>query len=422
MHRAIGSRTVNEHVAWDTKSRSDVQKYTIDSVASTLHEQPGVTPELTKTDLRTVEELPPLDIGTLPDASTNTEVRALELGGVVKTDGKHILVPNPGRLLSGIVALLADEAIWRAYLAQCHLSDAFDEVLAPVRTRLHTIDTKSKLLKLSYKIARFYGVSVSTVKAEFIYRGAPEFVARAGVGTALTLSTSSGIIDPLERFGTDELLKLLNLPNDSPVAQKLRPKSAWRVMNFSEGLLNPRFQARRLYFFDSVATRRALTATLDVLPEEKKAQYMALAARMLCDALKCPGFELYEVQSFQPWMWRYTRSAPGHVLISFRHPQTKAIREGLEFNFTNPERLHRWFSAAFLATTAFPVPAIQAAAIIAGLLESTYFDMLRQTVFGRQTEAELASVSRRIRLQAIDENAKLEAASSEIEALIANRP
>ncbi len=70
---------------------------------------------------------------------------------------------------------------------------------------------------------------------------------------------------------------------------------------------------------------------------------------------------------------RLTRSAPGHVLISSRHPETRAIDQGTELNFSDPHRLHRFYSQAFRAAgplLAFArQPSLALAVILPGVLE-----------------------------------------------------
>lgn len=418
LHRAIGDRSIIEHNQWDTKTRSKAQDRAIDALADGIHTPPNKGYELLPSDLKSIDELPSLEVGCFADASENSEIRILELLKVIKRDGRTILASNPGKLLMGVVALLSDEAIWRAYGLQLRAESIFDDIVLPLRTRIEETLSKENLIRLSYLAARIYGVQVTTVSTEAIYRGAPEFVARAGSGVALTLSTSSGIIDPLERFGTTELLERLGLDKSSEITNKVHKKSPWRLINFRDGLLNRSFDARRLYFFDRQNTAKMMQETLDLLPDHCRALYKRLSARLLMDALRCPNFELYEIERFDNWMWRYTRSAPGHALISLRHPDTKSISEGLEFNFKDPERIHLWYERLFLLGCTVSQHPLQLSVVGAAVLESIYFRYFKKIISTESVERDIRASSKRVLLRGRTASEREESAHEYISQLI----
>lgn len=418
LNKAIGDHSIAEHEQWDDKTRSEPQDKVIDALSEGIHTPPKQGLEMAPSDVRSVEDLPPLDLGTFPDAQSNTELRALEVTKSLRRDGKKVLVSNPGRLVSGVVALLWDEAIWRAYGAQLRMENLFDELVLPIRARLKRVTSKDNLLRLSCHAAQLYGVKVDTVSVEHLLRGAPDFIDRSGSETALTMSASSGIVDPLERFGTKELLDLLDLQEGSDIAESVRRKSPWRVINFRDGLLNPRFDARVLHFFDCRTTADALCNTLAILPEDRKERYKRLAARLLQEALECPRFELYAVESFAPWMWRYSRSAPGHVLIVFRHPETRTISEGLELNFKDLKGLHRWFERVFRWGGTIPLPPLQLSVMAAAELEGLLFSHIQEKIIRDRVEHDVLTASKRVLLDDDSPKAKDESAYRFIEELV----
>jgi len=397
LNNAVGDRSVTEHNRWDDETRSKAQERIIDALAEGIHTPPKEEMEVPPQDLNAVENLPPIVLGRFTDAENNTELRALEAAKVITRDGKTVLSSNPGRLLSGLLTLLCDEMIWRAYGAQLKALGLFDEIVSPVQKRLQSVLSRNNLFKLSSNALRVYGVKIHTVKVAEIYQGAPDFVARAGPRTALTLATSSGVLDPLERFGTDELLGKLGIDKDSEIAKRIAPKSPWRVINFRDGLLNPDMEARRLYFYDRQTTAAALKNTLAALPIDKQETYKRLAAVLVAEALECPRFELYEVESFDPWMWRYTRSAPGHVLISLRHPKTRSITEGIELNFKDIESRRRWFNRVFRWAGA--IPPLSLAVAIAGEVEDQLFGLMDRLFIRKKAEEDILNVSQKIHLE-----------------------
>jgi hypothetical protein len=415
LNNAVGDRSVIEHDRWDNETRAKAQERIVDALAEGMHTPPKQGTEVPPQDLRSIDSLPPIVLGKFSDAEDNTELRALEAAKVITRDGKSVLASNPGRLLSGLLTLLCDETIWRAYGAQLKVADLFDDVVSPVRDRLRPILNRNNLFRLSSHALWFYGVKVHSVDVARIYQGAPDFVALAGTRTALTLSTSSGVIDPLERFGTDEVLEKLRIDRESEIVKRIARKSPWRVVNFRDGLLNPDIEARRLYFYDRQTTGAALANTLAALPEDKQEAYKRLAADLLAEALQCPRFELYEVQSFEPWMWRYTRSAPGHVLISLRHPETRSITEGIELNFKDIDSRRRWFQRVFRWAGVVPGLAIPVA--VAGEAEDLLFEHVDKRLIRREAEEDILRVSKRVHLEGDGPKNKRKSAYEMIEQL-----
>ena len=62
--------------------------------------------------------------------------------------------------------------------------------------------------------------------------------------------------------------------------------------------------------------------TLERLPnEESREEYKREAASLLQEAIDKEHFSLFAIDSFDPWMWRVSRSGPDHTLIVFRHKE-----------------------------------------------------------------------------------------------------
>ncbi|MEW6236480.1 MAG: hypothetical protein AB1656_13920 [Candidatus Omnitrophota bacterium] len=262
LKKVFGDRTPEEHAAWDKATRENIQDQIVEALGQGIHSPPKESVELGLNDLRALNDLPPIDCGSIPAADVSEELKVLEIANAIKRDGSRVVVPDPSRLMSGLTSLMADRCTWEAFGRQLRIPDVYQSIVAPVRDLLLRVTNYETLLWLYCHLSQLYGVRIRTVEAQDIYKGAKPFVFRAGAGTALTNSTSSGVIDPLERLGTEEVLKVLGMSTDSNFAERVGKKDAWRIHNFRDGLLNSSLYARRLYFFDRRETASALSATL----------------------------------------------------------------------------------------------------------------------------------------------------------------
>lgn len=421
--RVFGDRSPEDNERWDEQTRDLPQKNVVEALASGVHTTPGLQAEIPTSDLIGIKELPPLDGGQFADASSNTELRALEATGAVRLDGSRVTIPDPPRLLSGIRSLLADSHTWLAVSHQLRRPSLYHDIIEPVSKTLGPLVPYDGFLRICSRVAIIYGVRVRTIPASEIYKGACAFVTRAGAATALTNSTSAGAIDPLERFGTERILSELDITAGTQVETRIRKKDAWRIHNFRDGLLNPELSARRPYFFDKHVTGQAIKATLEALPDTKASVYMDLAASCLLDAVTCPRVELYEVDGFAPWMWRLTRSAPGYVLISLRHRDTRAIDEGIELTFKDPSRLHGFyqdvFRGALFASAKHEAWPLAAVAFAAGFAEKYTFQGIDQRLLRRDAEQDMLKHSKRVQIGDAEPDAQLLSAREYIKSLTA---
>ncbi len=88
-----------------------------------------------------------------------------------------------------------------------------------------------------------------------------------------------------------------------------------------------------------------------------------------------------------------------HALISIRHPQTKALAEGIEIRFTTPERRHRWFQGIFgfaeIAACLTKLPPLTLAAIAATLqAEDLLYDHIDAQVLRKDAESDMLRCSK----------------------------
>ena len=85
-----------------------------------------------------------------------------------------------------------------------------------------------------------------------VYRRGHKFykdASRDGPGVTLTISNTSGLWNPYERFGTAKASQLYGLKEIAG----LPLKDAFREANFSDGILNPAHACRRIYLFNSAS-------------------------------------------------------------------------------------------------------------------------------------------------------------------------
>lgn len=172
-----------------------------------------------------------------------------------------------------------------------------------------------------------------------------------------------------------------------------------------------------------MATSKALKSTLEALPDdETRKNYKDLAAKNLVEAVKCRGMELFEVPHFDPWMTRCTRFAPGHVLISLRHPETRAIDCGIELNFRDPDRLHCFYSMMF--KLAGPVTGLiygapfALAVILAGVLEEATYLNVDYFLLQKKSKKEIRSRAKPVRLKGGNDKQRAMSARLYIDSLV----
>lgn len=374
--QVFGERTSGDHERWDEQTRQRAQDKFIDFLSASANAPAKEREEAPPDEVKQLQDLPPIDCGILNESSDHPEAIALRVSDAVRGDEKKLLAPSPQNVLFGLIRIMSNPSIWLAFEREHKLPGLYKAVLEPLAKTMSQVVPYDTLVRLSCQVSRLYRVRVRAVTAEEIYVEALKFVDIAGSGVALTNSTSSGIIDPLERLGTQRLLAALNVSADTEVAQKIAKKSHWREQNFA-ALLDRDAAARRPYFFDRTMTAQVLRSTIDTLPDHARASYINLAAENLANALECPRFELYEVAKFENWMQYLTRTAPGHTLYSFRHPRTKAITEGIELTFIDPLRQHKFYEQIFgalgLGSLYFGWPSFLLIAACAYVEGTTYF-------------------------------------------------
>jgi len=410
-------RSPAENEVWDKETRQVAQNKAIEALGSGIHTQPILQVEIPVSDLVVIHDLPPIKGGKIPGASSNTEIRALEAVGAIRVEGENVSIPDPPRFLGGLKSFLSDTQTLTAFGQQLGIPGVFEEVFEPVQKRLTRIISYNNFLKIYSNLSIVYGVRVRTIPAAEVYRSACTFVKKAGSATALTNSTTAGAIDPLERFGTEDVAKRLGINSTN----ELKKKDAFRIQNFSDGLLNPIFSAKRPYFFDRQETSKAMKSTLSLLPDNKKIVYKEMAAICLKETLSCPWVDVFEVEHFEPWMWRLTRSAPGYVLISLRHRETKAIDEGIELTFKSPEKTHDFYQQIFRVASlgsSMKLPPLATSVIVAsGIAENILFKGISKTILFAEAEKDLLAHSKKIAIREHYPNLNLPSAEEYINSL-----
>ncbi len=116
-------------------------------------------------------------------------------------------------------------------------------------------------------IERLFGFSKRLLTATEVYQRGREFYktsSRLGPVLTMTFSNTSGLWNPLERYGTAEFERRYGIKPDANV----KFKDGFRSTNFVDGILNPLLACRRLYLFNDsdtwTAFRSARSAAADV--------------------------------------------------------------------------------------------------------------------------------------------------------------
>lgn len=188
------------------------------------------------------------------------------------------------------------------------------------------------LYRCVFGLSRLYGVPpIKKLKPEDFYIGGYPFYMRHQGEPTITFSTSSGLPNPLERYGTDEFVRRYSIPPDN--AGDLLLKNPYRSDNFSKGILNKRMNCRRTYIWEKKGTSEALKEALTKVPENKKQAFLDDATKSLTEALMIEKIRIIEIEEFDGWMNRFTRNARDEIMFSLRGTESKRISEAIHIGF-----------------------------------------------------------------------------------------
>jgi len=233
LDKHIGDRSLSEHKNADEKAHAKLQEKAMESLPEGIHSDPDKAGEVDPTVLNGIKDSVQAET-TVPDAPESTELKFYQWLGLLIRDGQKILIQSPGALVSGLVAL-TENSIARAFAQELEPFLPQDAQAIVKRLKDELKDDwdlfRDDLFQLSCRSSIVYGVQCRALTAAGVYLEAGQFVERA-VETrktlyprgacdpwirmqAVTFASTSGIIDPLERYGRGELSKQLGLKEEA---------------------------------------------------------------------------------------------------------------------------------------------------------------------------------------------------------------
>lgn len=322
------------------ESRSNAQRSTLDSLTDSLAK--NAAEELNDEAKDSLEHLARIQVKVEDLDEKDEEPKLIRAFQDLDISDRYVQFDDPWDTLSTILKMTFSNSVLYSYLKmRLGLRDATDYAKLRERffTPLHRVlseaigePVRDKLYLTVFHLARFYGMPpVKRFKPEDVYTNALPFYHRHEHGSTITFSTSSGLPNPLERFGTDAFIDRYKIPEGD--IGDLLLKNPFRVTNFADGILNRKIDCKRIYVWEKDGTSRALKRALEKVPPDKEQQFRDEATSLLAEALSFDRIMIIEIDRFDPWMKRFTRNAAGEAMFSLRGTESKRISEAIQVSF-----------------------------------------------------------------------------------------
>lgn len=320
--------------------RTDVQRATLDSVIDAIEKD--AAEELNEEAKDSLEHLPKIEQKAEDIDDESEESRIIQAFQDVEMDGSYVKYDDPWDPLSTILKMSFSDRILYSYLkVRFGLRDQrdYDQIKKSYFGPLHHVLSESlgerfkdTLYLLVFQLSRLYGVPpVKKLKPTDVYTGGYPFYRGHEGESTITFSTSSGLPNPLERFGTDEFAHKYSVPDHD--TGDLLLKNPYRMDNFAKGILNRDIDCKRLYVWEKEGTSKALKRALDVVPINKRQEFLNEAVKLLAEAFVFDRIRIIQLDEFDRWMRRFTRNAKGEIMFSLRGRESKRISEAIQVNF-----------------------------------------------------------------------------------------
>ena len=332
--------TPRDYSKLNNENRISARESTLDSLTEALEK--NATEELNDRSRHSLKHLPKIE-----QKAENIDVESEEsklIGAFkdVNIEEGYIKYDDPWDPLSTVLKMSFSDRILYSYLkVQYGLRDRqdYDKISRWFFTPLHRVlkeclgeQYRDKLYPLVFQLSRLYGMPpVKKLKPPDVYIGGYLFYKAHEGESTITFSTSSGLPNPLERFGTDEFVRRYSIP-DYDIGDLLL-KNPYRIDNFTKGILNRDIDCKRVYVWEKDGTSRALKRALATVPKEKRQQFLDEAASLLAEGFLLDKLRIIEVDEFDGWMRRFTRNAKGEIMFSLRGAESKRISEAIQVNF-----------------------------------------------------------------------------------------
>jgi len=152
---------------------------------------------------------------------------------------------------------------------------------------------------LIFQLSRLYGVSpIKRLKAEDVYLKGYEFYKSHENQSTITFSVSSGLLNPLERYGTDEFVRRYSIVLEKINDIDILLKNPYRIHNFPNGILNKEINTKRIYVWEREGTSEALKKALHLVPKDQKQRFLDDAVILLSEAFMLDKIKIFEIEKF----------------------------------------------------------------------------------------------------------------------------
>jgi hypothetical protein len=329
-----------EYKEFNFENRNEEKEVILDSLINAIK---NIKKEELNTDAKNfLENFPQLEQKNDGIDTLSEESKLIQTFEDVVINKRVIKYDDPTDILSTLLKMSFDESVLYHFLKrQLNLRDQndFNEVkksfFKPFHNTLKEIlgeRFKDILYFILFKLSRLYGVPpLKKMKAEDVYIGGYSFYKNHENEFTITFSTSSGLPNPLERFGNDEYVQRYSIPEKN--IGDILLKNPYRMANFSSGILNQEIDSRRIYIWEKNRTSQALKEALAKVPNEKKQNFIDDAVELLKEALLFEKIKIIEIGKFDGWMRRFTRNAENEIMLSIRGNESKRISHAININF-----------------------------------------------------------------------------------------
>jgi hypothetical protein len=329
-----------DYKKFNYEKRTRVREITLDSLINAIDR--NAIEELNNEAKNSLKNFPKIEQKADVIDDKSEESKLIQAFQDVEIGENHIKYDDPWDPFSTVLKMsFADPILYSFLKHQFSLRDQhdYDEIkksfFGPLhRTLKECLGEKFKdiLYLFVFQLSRLYGVPpIKKLKPEGVYTGGYPFYKRHEGELTITFSTSSGLLNPLERFGTDEFVQRYSVPADA--VGDLLLKNPYRMDNFTKGILNNDIDCKRIYVWEKDDTSKALNEALDKVPKDKRQEFLDDAVNLLAEAFMFDKIRIIEIEKFDGWMRRFTRNAKGEIMFSLRGTESKRISEAIQINF-----------------------------------------------------------------------------------------
>jgi len=184
----------------------------------------------------------------------------------------HNTIDAPSRFPYTAALFGFDREVFRDILESKQIPEGQRTILEEVAKyipRGRTNEEYFRRCEAAARIESLFGFSKRLLTATDVYQRGWEFYntsSRLGPVLTMTFSNTSGLWNPLERYGTAKFDRLYGIREGA----KVKYKDSFRSTNFVDGILNPSLACRRLYLFNDSETWKAFRHARSVAADVPK--------------------------------------------------------------------------------------------------------------------------------------------------------